>query len=93
MRGCGINARYFYSQRDYGWHWFKQAKADLQITRDCLKTGNYYASAFFSQQSLEKILKTWFLIEKEETPPKTHNLLDISLELNVPEEFLTIARE
>ncbi|MFQ6136926.1 MAG: HEPN domain-containing protein [Candidatus Hydrothermarchaeales archaeon] len=74
-------------------NWFKQAKADLKTARDCLRTENYYACAFFSQQSLEKALKAWFLIEKKEVPPKTHNLLDISLELNIPEKFLTIARE
>ncbi|MFQ5887981.1 MAG: HEPN domain-containing protein [Candidatus Hydrothermarchaeales archaeon] len=74
-------------------NWFKQAKADLKTARDCLRTENHYACAFFSQQSLEKALKAWFLIEKKEAPPKTHNLLDISLELNIPEEFLTIARE
>ena len=26
-------------------------------------------------------------------PPRTHNLLEICLEMGVPEEFLTIARE
>lgn len=73
--------------------WFKQAKADLKTAKDCLTTKNYYACAFFSQQALEKALKAMFLTEKRKIPPKTHNLLDISLELNIPEEFLTTARE
>lgn len=74
-------------------NWFKQAKADLKTAGDCLKTKNYYASAFFSPQSLEKTLKALFLVERNETPPKTHNLLDLCLELKVPEEYLSIARE
>ncbi len=53
-------------------NWFKQAKADLKTAGDCLKTDNYYASAFYSQQSLEKALKALFLVERNDTPPKTH---------------------
>ncbi len=32
-----------------GLRWLDQAKADLKTARDCLKNGNFYASAFFSQ--------------------------------------------
>jgi HEPN domain-containing protein len=37
-----------------GLRWFDQAKANLKTAKDCLKDGNYYACAFFSQQSAEK---------------------------------------
>lgn len=74
-------------------NWFKQSKADMKTAKDCLDAGNYYAAAFFSQQAVEKALKAYFIIRHEDVPPKTHNLLDISLELEVPEEFLTTARE
>lgn len=40
-----------------GLRWLDQAEADLKTARDCLKDGNYYASAFFSQQAAEKALK------------------------------------
>ncbi|MGC8849627.1 MAG: HEPN domain-containing protein [Candidatus Bathyarchaeia archaeon] len=40
-----------------------QAKADLKTARDCLKDGNYYACAFFSQQSAEKALEGLPLLE------------------------------
>jgi HEPN domain-containing protein len=40
-----------------GLRWLDQAEADLKTARDCLKDENYYASAFFSQQSAEKALK------------------------------------
>lgn len=73
--------------------WFKQSKADMKTANDCLNAGNYYAAAFFSQQAIEKALKAYFIIKREDVPPKTHNLLDLCLELEVPEEFLTTARE
>lgn len=74
-------------------NWYKQAEADLKTARDCFNTGNYYASAFFSHQAIEKALKAYFLVKKKQSPLKTHNLLDLSRELEVPMEFLTIARE
>ena len=40
-----------------GTRWLDQADADSKTARDCLKDGNYYASAFFSQQAAEKALK------------------------------------
>lgn len=45
------------SNREQGERWLDQARADLKTATDCLKDGNYYASAFFSQQSAEKALK------------------------------------
>jgi len=40
-----------------GLRWLDQAKADLKTAKDCSEDGNYYASAFFAQQSAEKALK------------------------------------
>ncbi|MCX8193708.1 MAG: HEPN domain-containing protein [Nitrososphaeria archaeon] len=40
-----------------GLRWLDQAEADLKTARDCSESGNYYASAFFAQQSAEKALK------------------------------------
>ncbi len=40
-----------------GLRWLEQAEADLKTAQDCLRDGNYYASAFFSQQLAEKGLK------------------------------------
>ena len=73
--------------------WFKQARADMKTARDCLAAGDYYASAFFGQQAVEKLLKSYFIAKKKKVPPKTHNLLDLSLELKIPDRFLTTARE
>ena len=73
--------------------WFKQARADMKTAKDCLAAGNYYASVFFGQQAVEKLLKSYFIEKKKKVPPKTHNLLDLSLELKIPNRFLTTARE
>ena len=46
-----------------GLRWLDQARADHKTTRDCSDDENYYASAFFSQQSAEKGVKA-FLYSK-----------------------------
>jgi HEPN domain-containing protein len=40
-----------------GLRWLDQAQADAKTARDCLEDGNFYATAFFSQQAAEKALK------------------------------------
>jgi len=74
-------------------YWLRQSKADLKTAEDCLKDGNYYATAFFCQQAAEKALKGLYIIRKNEYPPRTHNLLELSMELSLPDEILKVARE
>jgi HEPN domain-containing protein len=74
-------------------NWLRQGMADFKTANDCLEDGNYYASAFFCQQTIEKCLKGLYIVRKRSTPPKTHNLLELSLKLNIPEEFLSVVRE
>lgn len=59
-----------------GLRWFEQAEADLKEARDCSKAGNYYASAFFSQQAAEKALKG-FLYAKGFRGLVTHSVLEL----------------
>jgi HEPN domain-containing protein len=59
-----------------GLRWFDQALADLKTARDCLRDGNYYASAFFSQQAAEKALKG-FLYSKGYRALLTHSVTDL----------------
>ena len=56
--------------------WVDQAEADLKTARDCLKDSNYYASAFFGQQSAEKGLKG-FLYSKGFRALVTHSVVDL----------------
>lgn len=46
-----------------GLRWLDQAKADFKTAKDCLKDTNYYASAFFAQQSAEKALKGFLYVK------------------------------
>ncbi|MBS7645981.1 HEPN domain-containing protein [Candidatus Bathyarchaeota archaeon] len=59
-----------------GERWLDQAKADLKTARDCLRDGNYYACAFFSQQSAEKALKG-FLYSKGYRALITHSVVEL----------------
>ena len=59
-----------------GLRWFDQAEADLKTAKDCLKDENYYASAFFSQQSAEKALKD-FLYSKGYRALVTHSVTEL----------------
>ncbi|MGQ9530809.1 MAG: HEPN domain-containing protein [Candidatus Bathycorpusculaceae bacterium] len=59
-----------------GLRWLDQAEADLKTATDCLKDQNYYASAFFSQQSAEKALKG-FLYSKGYRALVTHSVTEL----------------
>lgn len=74
-------------------NWIKQARADFKTAKDCLESRNYYAAAFFSHQCVEKALKSYYVEKIKEAPPKTHNLVELSLRLGIPEDFLHVARE
>jgi HEPN domain-containing protein len=59
-----------------GLRWLDQAEADLKTAKDCLKDENYYASAFFSQQSAEKGLEG-FLYSKGYRALITHSVTEL----------------
>ena len=59
-----------------GLRWLDQAEADLKTARDCLKDGNFYASAFFSQQAAEKALEG-LLYFKGYRAIVTHSVTDL----------------
>jgi len=59
-----------------GLRWFDQARADLKTAKDCLTDKNYYACAFFSQQSAEKALKG-FLYSKGFRAIITHSVTEL----------------
>lgn len=72
--------------------WFEQAKADLKSATDLLKTENFYASVFFSQQTTEKSLKSLYIKEKR-TGIKTHNLVFLARELGAPQNIINDCAE
>lgn len=79
-----------------GLRWLDQAKADAKTAQDCLKDENYYASAFFSQQSAEKALKG-LLYSKGFRAIITHSVVDLIEEASKLQEtfkkFIDIGKE
>lgn len=71
--------------REEGLRWLDQAGADLKTSKDCLRDGNYYASAFFGQQSAEKALKG-FLYSRGLRALITHSVIDLLEECGTFEE-------
>jgi HEPN domain-containing protein len=69
-----------------------QAQEDLETSRVLLEAERYYASVFFSQQAAEKALKALYVQSKRELP-KTHNLVELAIELKAPEEVMSAAQE
>src|SRR3989338_5859406 len=74
-------------------NWVKQALADMKTAEDCLTAGNYYACAFFAQQSAEKMLKALFMLRFRKMPPKIHDLSKLSDLLKLPKDMGSIARD
>lgn len=68
-----------------GLRWLDQAEADLKTAKDCLEDENYYATAFFSQQSAEKALKG-FLYSKGFRAIITHSVVELLEESSRTEE-------
>ena len=72
--------------REESKNWWLQALEDLKTAEVNIKTERYYASVFFSQQAADKALKAFYIEKQRNFPPKTHNMLEIARELDVPEE-------
>ena len=68
--------------------WLKQARADLKTARNSLKSKDYYASVFWSQQTAEKSLKA-VIIEKSGELIKIHDLVILGRKASIPNSLLT----
>ena len=71
-----------------GLRWLDQARADLKTAKDCSIDGNYYASAFFSQQSAEKAVKG-FLYSKGYRALITHSVTELLEESSKHDAFFS----
>ena len=79
--------------REESRNWWLQSLEDLETAKVTIETKRYYASVFFSQQAAEKALKAFYIEIMRDYPPKTHNMLEISRKLEVPEPVLDAAIE
>ena len=55
--------------------------------------GDYYACAFFCQQSVEKGLKALYIAKRRISPGTTHSLIYLATETDVPSKFHTFLRQ
>ena|SRR3989344_338715 len=68
-------------------NWIRQAEADIKTSGNSLKSKDYYASAFWSHQVVEKCLKA-ILIDKSGELVKIHDLVILGRKVNLPENLL-----
>ena len=72
--------------------WVKKAEEDIDTASYTLKGGKLSAAAFFAQQSAEKALKAIY-IKKFSKLWKTHNLVELGKEINLPFDLLELCSE
>lgn len=65
----------------------KQAERDLENARKNLAIEAYEVAAFLAEQSVEKYLKAYWMIEKKEAPPHTHSLTELGDALAAPKDL------
>jgi HEPN domain-containing protein len=63
-----------------------QSRADLKTAENSFDSGDYYASVFWCQQSLEKALKAYILFFKKESP-FIHSLVKLGRIADIPKKF------
>lgn len=63
-------------------NWLQLGEYDLETAQAMMKSGRYLYVAFTCHQAVEKILKAYYVKEKNETPPYTHNLIKLAKSLS-----------
>ncbi len=59
--------------------WIQSAYEDLEDAKDAFNRKRWFRAAFFSQQCVEKALKSLFFILRREEPPKIHSITELYL--------------
>ena len=67
--------------------WWEQAQKDLEVAEKNLKIEEYYVTAFFCQQAVEKALKALFILKMAKSPGQTHSLIYLGSGVGVPKEL------
>jgi len=73
--------------------WWKQANRDLLTANNCITSGDYYASVFFSEQAIEKGLKALYIKVFDNAPPRTHHIDKLASLVNAPLEIMDATYE
>jgi HEPN domain-containing protein len=59
-------------------YWCKLSNDDLKVAEDLLALNHFLYVAFMCHQSIEKIMKAYYVKLNNDTPPYTHELLLLS---------------
>jgi len=68
-------------------YWLEIALDDLDSAEIMLEKKKFLQSGFYCHQSVEKILKGYYLHIKQDESPYTHNLIKLSRESGIDELF------
>jgi len=79
--------------REEARNWLKQGLKDLKTAEKNLKIKEYYASAFFAHQAVEKVLKALFIQKKRKLPPPTHSLIFLGKSVDAPKSLYWMLRK
>lgn len=69
-------------------NWWEQAKKDLITAENSLKSEDYYASAFWCQQAVEKSLKALILKKYRDKFIPEHSLVRLGRKVRIPGNYL-----
>jgi len=67
--------------------WMEQASADLNAAKKNIKIKIYYLSVQCSHQATEKALKALFIDKYNKMPEKTHDLIKLGKNVEIPEKY------
>lgn len=61
--------------------WFLQAESDISAARTLFRGRKYIYAVFMCHLSVEKALKSIYCLQKRKLPPRSHDLLFLSGEI------------
>lgn len=73
-------------------NWWKQAEADLRKTKVLIKGSEFDGAVFYSQQAVEKALKSLCLLKFKKIL-QGHSIIYFAQKLKVPKEMLSGIRD
>lgn len=68
-------------------YWIDLSNYDLETADAMLKTKRFLYVGFMAHQTIEKILKAYFVKIRDEVPLYTHNLLMLADKLELKDKF------
>jgi HEPN domain-containing protein len=74
-------------------YWVELAEYDLETAGAMLNSKRYLYVGFMCHQTIEKVLKAFYVKDKMETPPYTHNLIYIAEISGIYNDFNEIQKD